>query len=181
MRITGGIYRGRTVICPPGVIRPAMDRMRESLFDMLGDLSGRTWLDLFTGSGCVGIEAANRGASPVTIVEMDAGKKATILRNLSWVKSDIDLVMADVWRFIPTNKVQYSYCYADPPFKMEGKIKLAQEISDHQTVYEGGLFIIHYPKEEKALWPEQIGNLKTIDERSYGRSMLRFFRMQAGA
>lgn len=176
MRITGGLYRGRTVACPPGVIRPAMDMMRESLFDMLGDLSERSWLDLFTGSGCVGIEAASRGAGPVHLVEMDRGKRETILKNISFVESDIRLFMADVWSFIPTCKTRYHYVYADPPFKMEDKVKLTQLVNDTHLVRDGGLYIIHYPKEEKSIWPERVGNLITIDERKYGRSMLRFFR-----
>jgi 16S rRNA (guanine(966)-N(2))-methyltransferase RsmD len=176
MRITGGLYRGRTVICPPGIIRPAMDRMRESLFDQLGDMSGRSWLDLFSGSGCVGIEAASRNASPVVLVEMDRGKRETILRNISFVKSDISLVMCDVWKFLPTTKRQFHYIYADPPFAMEGKIRLAQSIDHEGLLVASGLFIIHYPSEEKDLWPEAIGRLETIDQRKYGRSMLRFYR-----
>jgi 16S rRNA (guanine966-N2)-methyltransferase len=64
MRITGGEYRGRIVKCPPGVIRPAMDRMRESLFSILGNLEGKSFLDIFSGSGVVGLEAASRGLSP---------------------------------------------------------------------------------------------------------------------
>ena len=51
MRVTGGLYKGRNVSCPPGVIRPAMDRMRESLFAILGDLEGLSFLDLYAGSG----------------------------------------------------------------------------------------------------------------------------------
>ena len=65
MRITGGLYRGRGIKCPPGVIRPAMDRMRESLFAVLGNITGCSFLDLFSGSGIVGIEAASRGAASV--------------------------------------------------------------------------------------------------------------------
>ena len=57
MRITGGKYRGRRIVCPPGVIRPAMDRMRESLFSILGNLEGISFLDLFSGSGLVGEKA----------------------------------------------------------------------------------------------------------------------------
>ncbi len=72
MRITGGFYKGRTVVCPPGVIRPAMDRMRESLFAILGDLTGTSFLDLYAGSGVVGIEAASRGAD-VVIVDLEDG------------------------------------------------------------------------------------------------------------
>ena len=78
MRITGGQYVRRNIICPPGIIRPAMDRMRESLFSILGPLDGTSFLDLFSGSGCVAIEAASRGASPIHLVEGDRGKKETI-------------------------------------------------------------------------------------------------------
>jgi 16S rRNA (guanine966-N2)-methyltransferase len=65
MRVTGGIYRGRIVKCPKGVIRPAMDRMRESMFSVLGYMDGLSFLDVFSGSGMIGIEAASRGALPV--------------------------------------------------------------------------------------------------------------------
>ena len=71
MRITGGELRGRSIKCPDGVIRPAMDRMRESLFAILGDLSGKSFLDLFSGSGTIAIEAVSRGASHVELVEKD--------------------------------------------------------------------------------------------------------------
>ncbi|MDD3928506.1 MAG: 16S rRNA (guanine(966)-N(2))-methyltransferase RsmD [Sphaerochaeta sp.] len=176
MRITGGIYRGRTVVCPPGIIRPAMDMMRESLFSILGNLEGKSWLDLFTGSGCVGIEAASRGACLVHLVEKDRLKKATILENISMVETEIKLFMADVNRFIPTAKRQYDIVYADPPFPMHGKVSLAQAVDKQGLLTEGGLFIIHYPSEEKGQWPEQVGNLVCYDQRKYGRSTLRFYR-----
>ena len=105
MRITGGKYCGRIVTCPPGVIRPAMDRMRESLFSILGNIEDYSFLDLFTGSGCVGIEAASRGAEPVHLVEKDRGKKKVITENISFVESPIMLFMADVNRFIDRKSV----------------------------------------------------------------------------
>lgn len=178
MRVTGGKYRGRIITCPPGVIRPAMDRMRESLFSILGNLDDYSFLDLFTGSGCVGIEAASRGANPVHIVEKDRGKKTVILKNISIVESPIKLFMADVNRFIPTAKQTYDIVYADPPFPMSGKVELAKLIAKSQIINKGGLFIIHYPREEKALWPEIIDDLVTYDERKYGRSILRFFKRE---
>ena len=79
MRITGGKLKGRNIKCPDGVIRPAMDRMRESVFAILGDLSGKSWLDLFSGSGTIAIEAVSRGATHVELCEKDKIKdKETI-------------------------------------------------------------------------------------------------------
>lgn len=175
MRITGGKYKGRNVICPPGVIRPAMDMMRESLFDILGPLYGQSFLDLFTGSGCVGIEAASRGAEPVHIVELDRGKRATIEKNISFVESQIRLFMSDVFRFIPTAKIQYDIVYADPPFPMGGKLRLLTAVDRKDIVKPGGQFIIHYPSEEREVWPDEVGSFVFTDERKYGRSMLRFY------
>lgn len=179
MRITGGRYRGRTIICPPGVIRPAMDRMRESLFSILGPLDGHSFLDLFSGSGCVGIEAASRGAQPVHLVEMDKLKKDTILKNISFVETPIRLFLADALRFIRAAKNTYSIIYADPPFPRNGKVRLAEAVAGSPILEDGGLFIIHYPAEEKNQWPQTIGNLVFTDERTYGRSLLRFYRKTA--
>ena len=71
MRITGGELKGRIIKCPDGIIRPAMDRMRESVFAVLGPLNGASFLDLFSGSGTIAIEAVSRGASSVELVEKD--------------------------------------------------------------------------------------------------------------
>ena len=78
MRITGGILKGRVIKCPDGVIRPAMDKMRESVFAILGDLSGKSWLDLFSGSGTIAIEAASRGAGEVSLCEKDKVKMSDL-------------------------------------------------------------------------------------------------------
>ena len=178
MRITGGKYCRRNVVCPPGVIRPAMDRMRESLFSILGDLSGCSFLDLFSGSGCVAIEAASRGAEPIHLVEMDRGKKETIEKNLSFVEEENHLYMMDAMRYIMTSVMRYDIIYADPPFNMEGKVALAERIAKKGILKEHGLFIIHYPEEEKKLWPERIEGITFKDERKYGRSMVRFYEAE---
>ena len=178
MRITGGKYCRRNVICPSGVIRPAMDRMRESLFSILGDLSGLSFLDLFSGSGCVAIEAASRGAEPIHLVEMDRGKRETIEKNLSFVEEEKHLFMMDVTRYILTSSYKYDIIYADPPFNMEGKVELAKKIASREMLKDHGLFIIHYPEEEKKLWPEEIEGFSFKDERKYGRSMVRFYEVR---
>lgn len=178
MRITGGKYLRRQVACPPGVIRPAMDRMRESLFSILGDLTGTSFLDLFSGSGCMAIEAASRGASPIHLVEMDRGKKATIEKNLSYVEESKKLFIQDSYRFIMSTPFKYDIVYADPPFPMEGKVKLLETVNKYDILKENGLFIIHYPAEEKNEWPEKMDNYSFIDERKYGRSLLRFYKKE---
>ncbi len=177
MRITGGRYRGRRIACPPGEIRPAMDRMRESLFAILGNLEGLSFLDLFSGSGVVGIEAASRGAEPVHLVEMDRGKRAVIQKNIAIVESDIRLYLQRAQRFIAGVQRPYDIVYADPPFPMKDKQSLCRTAGERGAVAPRGLFIIHHPAEE--VWEDQVGPFTCIDVRRYGRSVLRFFRYTA--
>ncbi len=173
MRITGGKYRGRTVFCPPGVIRPAMDRMRTSLFSILGPLEDLSFLDLFSGSGLVGLEAASRGAAPVDLVEKDFGKKAVILRNLSWVEEPVKLHLADVKAFLKRAERRWDVIYADPPFPMSGKLEVLQLVADRGLLVPGGSLLMHYPEEETL--PETVGPLVRYDHREYGRSHVVFF------
>ena len=146
------------------------------MFSILGNLEGTSFLDLFSGSGCVAIEAASRGASPIHLVEMDKGKKATIEKNLSFVEEDSRLFTMDVMRFLMSPPRRYTVVYADPPFPMENKLRIAELVSEHEAVSDSGMFIIHLPREERKIWPETIGTLKLTDERKYGRSILLFYR-----
>lgn len=180
MRITGGKYCGRKVVVPNGEmeIRPAMDRMRESLFAILGPLDGVSFCDLFSGSGCVGLEAASRGASLVHLVEMDRAKRPIMERNISWAldECDIQIFNSNVLRFIPTSRIEYDIVYADPPFPMSNKVQLAQLVERRGMVKPDGLFIIHFPTVEQDQWGEAFGSLRLVDTRKYGRNMLKFYR-----
>mgnify|MGYP006302759721 CR=1 FL=1 len=178
MRITGGKYRSRKVRCRPGVIRPAMDRMRESMFSILGDISGLAFLDLFAGSGVVGIEAASRGAEPVVLVEKDRRKATVIRKNISFVETKISLRLQPAERVIAGGQARstqrFDIIYLDPPFKYEKKIELVQSVAESGLLEPTGLCMIHHPTPEQ--WPEKIATLECIDTRGYGGSTLRFFR-----
>ncbi|MGO9309511.1 MAG: 16S rRNA (guanine(966)-N(2))-methyltransferase RsmD [Spirochaetia bacterium] len=176
MRITGGLYRGRTILCPPGVIRPSMDRMRQSLFSILGDLQGVSFLDLFSGTGILGVEAASRGAAPVLLVEKDPRKKAIIRRNISFVETAIDLVIAPVERYLRTNQRSWDIVFLDPPFDMEGKGAVLDAAGASPHLSPGGLAIMHLHSAEKLATERD--RLELVDRRAYGQSLLLFFRMK---
>lgn len=173
MRVTGGRYRGRTIKCPKGVIRPAMDRMRESLFNILGNISGESFLDLFSGSGAVGIDAASRGAEPVLLVEKDRGKREVLLQNISMVETAIRARIMSAEAYLKKPGELFDYIYLDPPFPLAGKaefIGLAR-----RRLKEGGLVIIHFPEEDDP--GTVVGDLKRFDLRRFGRSQLGFYRV----
>ena len=174
MRVTGGLYGGRIVKCPPGEIRPSMDRRRESLFSILGNLEGESFLDLFAGSGVVGIEAASRGAEPVLLIEKDRGKKRVIEGNLTIVKSDISLWLMDVRRYIDTTKLKWDIIYADPPFPFTGREKIIHQIDKKDILSDGGIIILHHPSSDN--WIDGVGNFECYKVKKYGGSVLSFFR-----
>ncbi len=173
MRISGGSLRGKSITCPPGVIRPAMDRMRESMFSILGPLHGTSFLDLFSGSGLVGIEAWSRDARPVVLVERDRGKKTTIQRNTEDMEPRPLLRIEPVERFIQRNRQPYDIVYLDPPFDYAYKNDLLRRLARSRTVHEGTLLIIHAPAAEELAPP---GDFVLKDQRTYGGSQLSFYR-----
>ena len=178
MRITGGELGGRRVEVPPGVIRPAMDRMRESIFNILGPLEGTSFLDLFCGSGIMALEAVSRGATRATLVERDRGKRRVLLRNLELASDSActrpRVVFAPVEVFVAREKSRYDTIYLDPPFDYRHKADLLTRIVDAGLIEPDGYLLIHYPKEDAL--PERIGTVACQDERHYGRSTVRFYR-----
>lgn len=179
MRITGGRLAGRAVAVPPGVIRPAMDRMRESLFGVLGPLDGLSFLDLFAGSGIMALEALSRGASSAVLVERDRGKRPVIMRNLALAAPPPRLVLGPVEVYVHRCSLRFDVIYLDPPFDYRYKADLIERISNRGLLAQGGRLLIHYPDEEEL--PDRIGSLESVDERAYGRSRVRFYEAGSGA
>jgi 16S rRNA (guanine966-N2)-methyltransferase len=118
-RIIGGTAGGRRLATPPGRgTRPTSDRVREGLFSSLGgDLSGRSFLDLYAGSGAVGLEAASRGAAPVTLVEREAKALQVARENVATLGFSQVVVRADdVIRFLAEPTTPYEIVFLDPPY-----------------------------------------------------------------
>jgi 16S rRNA (guanine966-N2)-methyltransferase len=173
MRITGGTLCGRVVECPAGVIRPAMDRMRESLFAILGDLTGKSFLDLFSGSGICALEASSRGADPVYLVEKDPLKIDTIIENVSIAEHRIECKFMSVELFLKRTKESFDIIYIDPPFPYrfhESLVKMAGELP---VLKPGGMAIMHRPKEREM--GDRLKNMVRTDQRVYGRSIVDFY------
>jgi 16S rRNA (guanine966-N2)-methyltransferase len=174
MRISGGSLRGRTIVCPPGVIRPAMDRMRESMFSILGSLEELSFLDLFSGSGLVGLEGWSRGARPVVLVERDRQKRETIQRNMAGLDPAPVLRMEPVERFVQRNRTPFDIVYLDPPFDYPYKTDLLNRLSGSRSVRQGSVILIHAPATEKL---GETPRLDLYDQRNYGGSRLSFFHL----
>jgi len=177
MRITGGQLCGRKVEVPDGIIRPAMDRMRESVFAILGDLTGKSFLDIFSGSGIIALEAASRGADPVDAVEMDTLKRSTLIKNVSISPVRINCHFMSAELFVKRAKNSFDYIFCDPPFPYRFKQQLVSSIARSKLMIPGSTLLIHRPREDQ--FPETLEQLQLIDRREYGRSIVDFYRLEA--
>ena len=122
MRVTGGRLGGRRLVAPPPGVRPTADRVREALFARLLDLEGSSVLDLYAGTGALGIEALSRGAERAVFVERSHASVAALRRNLRTLELDASarVVRGDVCgalRRLAGERVRFDLVLADPPYE----------------------------------------------------------------
>ena len=117
MRVVAGEFKGRRLRAPRGLrTRPTADRVREALFSILGDVSGARVLDLYAGSGALGIEALSRGAASAVFVERDARAASAIRDNLRALELDQAVRRQDALRFLAANEGTFDLVFCDPPY-----------------------------------------------------------------
>jgi len=157
-----------------------MDKMRESVFASLGDLSGKSFLDIFSGSGVIAVEAASRGASVIEAVENDPLKRKTLLENVSIspVRIHCRFISAELYvkRGNTPDKLPFDFIFLDPPFPYKYKWELVSGIAFSPLVAPGSALIMHRPRQDYQ--KEDIAALEKTDSREYGRSVVDFFRVR---
>ncbi|MGJ8698256.1 MAG: 16S rRNA (guanine(966)-N(2))-methyltransferase RsmD [Verrucomicrobiaceae bacterium] len=174
MRIIAGKAKGHHLRVPREVSRPTTDRVRESIFGILtGRLEGARVLDLFAGSGALGLEALSRGAESATFVEKDRGAVKTLQENLFKTKlGKGEVVNREVESFLAGNKVGYDLVFADPPYA-DGLSDLAGDLVAldgwGEWLAEDGLLIVE--REARGEVPEAKG-LELLRQKDYGRSRI---------
>ena len=132
MRVVAGRHRGRRLEAPPGRdTRPTSDKVREALFSILGSVEGASVLDLFAGSGALGIEALSRGAARATFVERDRRAAAAIRANLAALDERAEVVVRDAlaWLRAAPAGTSYALVLIDPPY--DSAARLATPLSEH--------------------------------------------------
>lgn len=175
MRIIAGSRRGARIVAPRGTdTRPTPDRVREAAFDLIGPVDGARVLDLYAGSGALGLEALSRGARRVTFVELDRAALDAIERNLA----KLGLTGAEVVRGDAAERVgadarrsrRYDLVLIDPPYRMlhDELTRLAPHLPS--IVEGGGLVVVESGAREE---PELPLTLRTT--RRYGSTRLTLF------
>jgi 16S rRNA (guanine(966)-N(2))-methyltransferase RsmD len=152
--------------------------MRESVFAVLGDISGQSFLDLFAGSGIIALEAASRGAAPVEAVEIDKKKREILLKNVSIAPVRINCRFMAVELYVrQARKKAFDYIFCDPPFPYRYKHELALSIAESALLNGGGILMMHRPREDSQAGG--VNGFALSGRREYGRSVVDFWRAEA--
>ena len=164
MRVVAGAFKGHPLRAPRGTrTRPTADRVREALFSMLGDVSGARVLDLFAGSGALGIEALSRGAESAVFVDSDARAVAAIRRNLEAVGADAEVRRQDALRFVSGWEGICDLVLIDPPYDLASRLAgpLAERLPG--VLAENAVVVTESDKRKPLELP-----LPLVRERTYG-------------
>jgi 16S rRNA (guanine966-N2)-methyltransferase len=173
MRVIAGRYRGRRLKAPPGAAtRPTSDRVRESLFAVLGDrVEGARVLDLFAGSGALGIEALSRGAAEAMFVDSAPAAIRAIRANLDALGATAEVRRADARRFLGGARAaarQYDLVFLDPPYGMAERLESELTAALPAVLAPGAAVVAESDRRA----PLELG-LPILDERRYGDTLIR--------
>lgn len=194
MRIISGTYKGRRISPPKNIsARPTTDFAKESLFNLLNnrmDFEGIDMLDLFAGTGSIGLEFISRGARDVIAVEMAHTQQNFIIQTCKLLNiKNLNLIRGDVFKFINSCKMQFDFIYADPPYDLPQLSKIpdlifkdnpstnmtdsvdANSNHDHNTLLKpDGIFVLEHSKNNDfSTHPHY------VETRKYGNVHFTFF------
>ena len=183
MRIVGGKYKGHSIAPPLGsATRPTSDRVRESVFNILAHgidglaLDGARVLDLFAGTGAMGLEAVSRGGRFCQFVEESAEARGLIRKNADGL-GVIGLVK--IWRRDATDlgfcspQPRFDLVFADPPYGKGLGEKALKSLMAGEWLNPGGIVVLEETQKAEI---KDIAGLTLIDERDYGDTRIRFYR-----
>ena len=177
MRIVAGSRKGHTIYAPKGVdTRPTGDRVREAAFNLIGPVDDASVLDLFAGSGAMGLEALSRGAERAVFVESDRAACQTIERNLEKLRlTGARVVCDDVLRFLATDRGTYDLVLVDPPYELVESLQMRLSRYLPDVLAEDGLLVFESSARDEPDLP-----LAKRTSRIYGSARLTLFEHFSG-
>ena len=185
MKILSGTLRGRNFYMP-GHIRPTQNLTRKAVFDIIGhDLSDIEFLELFAGSGAVGLEAVSLGAKKVSMIEKNVRCANVISENLQLLKlrkegeisEKVEFIHADAFAAIKQffkQKRKFDVLFLDPPYNMGLAKKTLKTLVAYDILHPACIIIIEYSKRE--ILPQTIGRFSLMKQKKYGKSYLAIYK-----
>jgi len=172
MRVTGGLERGRKIFAPKD-IRPTLEKVREAIFSMI-DVKDKSFIDLFAGSGMIGIEALSRGASEVVFVEKSRRHTNYIKRNLeNLLYNNYKILNGDAFKVCTWLKREFDIVFIDPPYNKGIISKILLNIS--LIINNESVVIAEHYKNEPIL-PK---NFQIVKEKKYGDTVITFLKKES--
>lgn len=173
MRVVAGELRGRRLESPRGdAVRPTSDRAREALFSILGDVGGLEVLDLYCGTGALGIEALSRGAARATLVDTDTRPAARNVEVLG-LTSRTELVRGDAIGYLGSGDARFGLILCDPPYTLADRLAPELRKALPGRLSPQGALVV----ESLASAPLELGPAFALeDDRRYGAASLRIWR-----
>lgn len=176
LRIIAGRYRGRRLQTPPGLeVRPTGDRVKETLYNVVQDLvRGACVLDLYAGTGNLGLEAASRGARRVVCVERSPAAWRVLQRNVEFLGArDVEMVREDALRYLGRPQPEpFDLILADPPYEAGSEDALLSAVGS-PVLRPGGVFVLQHRRTWQA--PEVASSLRRWQSKRFGDTGLDFF------
>ncbi|WP_082234280.1 16S rRNA (guanine(966)-N(2))-methyltransferase RsmD [Halobacillus massiliensis] len=176
MRVIAGEHKGRALKPVPNhKTRPTTDKVKESVFHMIGPFfDGGTALDLFAGSGGLGIEALSRGVNTCVFVDQQPKAISVIHENLRTLKleSRAEVFRADAFRALKAaakRELTFQYIFLDPPYKKFSYEELMLQILEYQLLAEDGTIVCEHDASEEV--PDEVQHLKLIKTEKYGSNI----------
>jgi 16S rRNA (guanine966-N2)-methyltransferase len=182
LRVTGGSLGGRRLRAPGAGVRPTADRVRESLFARLGDLEGVAVLDLFAGTGALGIEALSRGAMSLVAVERSRTTRRVLEENLaalglaSVARVEGGAALACVQR-LGRARTQFDLVFLDPPYAADAAVPVLAAIVNAGILAPHGVVVLERSRSHPVA---AVSGLPLLDERRYGDTVISQFQASSG-
>ena len=182
MRIIAGKWRGRKIKPPESNnTRPTGDRVKESCFSIIGqDVENATVLDLFAGTGNLGLEALSRGANTATFVEKSSKALSVVRSNVDALAAteDCTLIKMDALTFIKKSPVKKTFdlVFLDPPYLKIDISFIFSELANSIHILENALIVLEHPT--KQTFEPKTNALVQTDSRRYGDTSLTFYRKE---
>ena len=174
MRVIAGKHRGRVFKEFKGrEIRPTSDRAKEALFNILQfDIAGCAFLDLYSGTGGIGIEAISRGAEKVVFVDNSEESIKLLKENLKYLKEEAEVVRSDAAAYIACSGTKFDFIFLDPPYRDDAK-PLITAIAERGILNDGGRIIYEHSDGSSG----NIEGVKLVDTRNYGIAVFDFYEV----
>lgn len=175
MRVITGKFKGRTLVAPKNSARPTLDRMKETLFNVLGDKTvGARVLDLFAGSGQLAIECLSRGAESAVVCDNDVRSIAAIKANFAKIGCAPQLYCGDYRQCLARLTEPMDLIFLDPPYKSDYYTEVLEILAERSLLSKTGTVVCEHSAED--ILPERVKNIVKYDCRKIGSVKFSFYR-----